>query len=341
MNCSHVNKRLLCALGAFSACALTLTSCTLPKGQAGGYQDQSLLWSTFDLSPNGKTIVFSGNGNGGKDLYLLDLATRQVSQLTNTPDCENYPSFSPNGKTIVYQCGKTAGPNKSCHLFLRSLDGKHIRQLTNTQQTSDDNPHFSPDGEKIVFARSQKFHARVRGDNPWSDTDVFVINRDGSHLYQVTHLNNEGVMRPRFYPDNRHILFENTNAGGSTWPPDVQMHISRADIQGQEPVREAIKFSGMDSSPFFYPGGKQIVFSGNFGGKLDLYRVSLDGHHPVKILSGRSNTGFSSPVVSSDGRSIYCLERYDPNLYTMNANGTGLRQIADSTLFSDPMHWKP
>ncbi len=97
----------------------------------------------------------------------------------------------------------------------------------------------------------------------------------------------------------------------------------------------------MDASPAFYPGGKQVVFSGNFNGTLDLYRVSLGRGDPAKILSGRNNTGFSSPVISSDGRTIYCLERYDPNLYTMNADGTGLRQIADSSLFGDPLHWKP
>lgn len=47
------------------------------------------------------------------------------------------------------------------------------------------------------------------------------------------------------------------------------------------------------------------------------------------------------PVISANGRHIYCKGMYGPILVVMNANGTGVRQIADSTLFSDPMHWKP
>ena len=144
--------------------------------------------------------MFSGNGNGGKDLYLLDLTTNKVTRLTNTPDYENYPAFSPDGQTIVYQSAKALDQPR--HLFLRSLDGKSVRQLTNTPATSDDNPRFSPDGEKIVFTRSQRFHSEARGENAWSGADVFVVNRNGSGLFQVTHIDNNGMMRPKFYPDN-------------------------------------------------------------------------------------------------------------------------------------------
>ena len=100
-------------------------------------------------------------------------------------------------------------------------------------------------------------------------------------------------------------------------------------------------FSGWASSAFFYPNGKQFVFCGNFNGTLDLYQASLTGGKPTPILPGQSNTGFCNPVVTADGKSIYCLERYTPNLYKMNVDGSGLHQIADSSLFSDPLHWKP
>lgn len=327
-----------------TAALLCLAGCTRPNAhsQQNQHQTQGLLYCAFDVSPDGKTIVFSGAGNGGKDLYLLNLETNKVTQLTNTPEYENSPAFSPDGKTIVYQSAKSL--DQPHYLFLRSLDGKHVRQLTNTLATSDDNPRFSPSGEQIVFARSQQFHAEASGENTWGSIDAFVINRDGSHLRQVTHLNSAGVMRPKFYPDNRHILFEKTVVPNSPWSlsDDSHMHINKADITGQEAVQEVFRFSTFaDSDPYFYPDGHQIVFCGNFGGILDLYRVSLTGGVPSKLLANRNNTGFCAPVVTADGKSIFCLERYDPNLYKMNADGTGLHQIADSSLFSDPMHWKP
>jgi Tol biopolymer transport system component len=324
---------------------ISLTGCNRarisPSGNASLPQVRSLIFSTFDVSPDGKTLVFSGINNDHKSLYLLDLTTQKVTQLTNTSEDESYPSFSPDGKTIVYQ--STKGPNKPCHLFLRSLDGKHIRQLTNTPATQDDYPRFSPNGEKIVFARSLHFQPQEAGEEAWGGNDAFVINRNGSHLFQVTHLNNGGMMRPTFYPDNRHILFEKTNLAGSPFSlassPD--MYIARADTNGQERVQDVVKFSEMDSYPCFYPDGKKIVFCGNFNGTLDLYSVSLTGGKPSRLITTSSNTGLCNPVIPSDGKSIYCMERYNPNIYKMNIDGSGLHQIADSSLFSDPMHWRP
>ena len=57
--------------------------------------------------------------------------------------------------------------------------------------------------------------------------------------------------------------------------------------------------------------------------------------------SGEANTGFCSLVIPSDGKSVYCMKRYSTDLYKMNADGSGLHQIADSNLFSAPLHWKP
>ena len=119
------------------------------------------------------------------------------------------------------------------------------------------------------------------------------------------------------------------------------MYLIRADTEGKEPVQEAVRFSDMASSAFFSPNGNNIVFCGNFNGALDLYQVSLAGGKPTPVIAGRTGTGFCLPIVTSDGKSIYCMERYTPDLYKMNTNGSGLRQIADSSLFSDPMNWKP
>ena len=321
-----------------AGCSQTRSS---PRGSTSSKQGRNLLFATFDVSPDGKTLVFPGMSHGSNDLFLLDLATNKVTQLTSTPGDENYPAFSPDGKSLVYQLNP--GPNQPCHLFLRSLDGKSIRQLTSTPATKDEAPRFSPNGEKIVFARSRHLQPQRAGEEAWSGNDVFVIDRNGKHPFQVTHLDNGGMMRPVFYPDNRHVLFEKTNTGGSspfTMAFSSLMSLARADTNGQESVQEVVKFGTMASYPCVPPNGKEIVFCGNFGGTLDIYRMPLAGGKPYRLLAGEPNTGFCSPVIPSDGKSVYCMKRYSADLYKMNADGSGLHQIADSNLFNDPLHWK-
>ena len=67
-----------------TATAFFLAGCTQSnvQSQTSQHQTQGLLYCAFDVSPDGKTIVFSGAGNGGKDLYLLDLTTSKVTRLT-------------------------------------------------------------------------------------------------------------------------------------------------------------------------------------------------------------------------------------------------------------------
>ncbi len=316
----------------FAVAAFALAGCSPSVSQS---QARSLMFCTFDVSPDGKTIAFAGSGNGGNNLFLLDLATSKVTPLTNTPADENYPAFSPDGKYVVYSSAKAV--DQPCHLFLRSLDGKRVRQLTTTPGTDDEYPSFSPDGRKIAFSRSPHYVEGAEGGDTTTGFDVYMVNRDGSHFKQVTRLNGGGYIRPRFYSDNRHVLFDKTVVPTS----GVVTSLARADTSGQQPVQDVLKFSGCDGWPCFFPDGKQIVFCGNFNGTLDLYRVSLTGGKPSKLLPGQTDTGFFNPVVTHDGKRIYCIERYSPTLSVMNSDGSGLHQVADGTLFSDPLHWKP
>ena len=46
--------------------------------------------------------MWSSNRTGNHELYLLDLRTRAVRQLTNTPQVEFFSRFSPDGRRILF-----------------------------------------------------------------------------------------------------------------------------------------------------------------------------------------------------------------------------------------------
>ena len=53
-------------------------------------------------SPDGTKIAFSGNRDGIVDIFVLDLATKQVRNATDDPYFDTNPSWSADGKQILY-----------------------------------------------------------------------------------------------------------------------------------------------------------------------------------------------------------------------------------------------
>ena len=53
-------------------------------------------------SRDGKTILFTSNRNGNRDLYLIDVKTGALRRLTTHPAEDRYPSWSPDGTKIAF-----------------------------------------------------------------------------------------------------------------------------------------------------------------------------------------------------------------------------------------------
>jgi Tol biopolymer transport system component len=110
---------------------------------------------SFGISPGGNTLVYNAVGQGGRDLNLLDLEKHRVTRIAPTPDYEVDPEFSPDGKSVVYADGKPG--DRADHIFLRSLDGQMVKQLT-AEDANDASPAFSPAGSLIVFTRDKTYN---------------------------------------------------------------------------------------------------------------------------------------------------------------------------------------
>lgn len=83
-------------------------------------------------SPNGLLLAFSWIRNygpgvlGGADIYLMDIASRQIVQLTHDGGRNDFPSWSPDGRHIVFQSNRSG----SEQIWSMLADGTHQQQLT-------------------------------------------------------------------------------------------------------------------------------------------------------------------------------------------------------------------
>ena len=79
-----------------------------------------------DFSPDGRHVVFSALRNAVGDIYLVDLETEEVTNLTEDEFADYAPTFSPDGSYVVY-VARISGNNK---LFKLDLATREKTQLT-------------------------------------------------------------------------------------------------------------------------------------------------------------------------------------------------------------------
>jgi hypothetical protein len=98
-----------------------------------------------DISPDGRTVVFAGLQNATGDIFLIDLETSEITNLTKDELFDYAPTYSPDGKFLIY-ASRISGNQK---LFRMDLDTKQKTQIT--FGTHDDGGAQFIDGETIVF----------------------------------------------------------------------------------------------------------------------------------------------------------------------------------------------
>ena len=95
-------------------------------------------------SPNGQFLAFSwirhyGPGAPGAwDIYLMDIASKQWVQLTHDGGRNDFPSWSPDGRHIVFQSNRTG----KTQIWTMLADGSEPRQLTTTGENTQPNWSF-------------------------------------------------------------------------------------------------------------------------------------------------------------------------------------------------------
>ena len=111
-------------------------------------------------SPDGKTLAFSWWRKGGRrDIYLMDVATRAITQITDDRAYDLEPRFSPDGQWLYFVSDRTGVYN----LFAYEFATKKTFQCTNVIDGVFD-PAISPDGKTVAFVgfRALGYDARDR-----------------------------------------------------------------------------------------------------------------------------------------------------------------------------------
>ena len=132
------------------------------------------------------------------DIYRLQLGG-SPSPLIASPSRERYAQYSPDGRRIAFQSGRSGDGEE---VWLADADGSDVTRLTRGPGVWQGSPCWSPDGRTIVFdSRSDE-----------GQFDIWTIGIDGAGLRQVTREpSNENL--PSFSRDGRWIYFASDRTG--------------------------------------------------------------------------------------------------------------------------------
>jgi Tol biopolymer transport system component len=99
------------------------------------------------VSPDGRRIAFVR----GRDLWTMSADGRSARALTRDGRFHTDPTWTPNGKTIIFSSGAWGGVDLAS---IPAAGGGPIRRLTSTTGHEERHPDVSPDGTRVVFDRT-------------------------------------------------------------------------------------------------------------------------------------------------------------------------------------------
>jgi TolB protein len=161
--------------------------------------------------------------------------------------------------------------------------------------------------------------------------EIWVMDYDGANQHPITHLGTS-VMSPRISPDNSRLAFAALGRYGF----QLKMYSLLLDRYVNFPTG-----SGSSASPAWSPNGKEIAYAAAPDGQFNIWIADSNGALARKVTSYRG--GNVSPVynprTSSQIAFISAITGL-PQLYIMNADGSGVQRLTDGGYASSPS-WSP
>jgi Tol biopolymer transport system component len=98
------------------------------------------------FSPDGKKLIYMGDRNGQQDIWSIDIATKNETQLTQNTTLDDGPEYTPDGSHIYFNSVRSG----SMKIWRMKPDGSNQEQVT-FDEFNDWFPHISPDGKQILY----------------------------------------------------------------------------------------------------------------------------------------------------------------------------------------------
>jgi dipeptidyl aminopeptidase/acylaminoacyl peptidase len=124
------------------------------------------------------------NDNRRLHIFVADIASGQIRQLTNGAHYEHSIDWSPDGREIAFVSNQEPNEDQffNYDLFALNVASGAIRRITATEN-AEYQPRWSPDGKTIVYLGTKRGLTDL--ETTMEDTHVWLIDADGSNRREL------------------------------------------------------------------------------------------------------------------------------------------------------------
>jgi TolB protein len=253
------------------------------------------------LSPDGKKIIFDNNRFRlptdfitKTELFVMKTDGTEETHLTDGSS----GSWAPDSKHIAFAASASGtgtmirdsigAPTTDGDIFILNVDDATLGtqapvNITNSPTLIEADPHWSPDGQKVVYA------AHDMNDDPNIPTtaEIFVVNVDGSGVpVQLTH-NTSEERAPAWSPDGSKIVFM-CRYGGT----DFEICTINPDGSG---LVQLTNNTVQELSIRWSVHGTQFWFQRPVSGRNQLFKINADGTGETQMTNTVGINVFPTP----------------------------------------------
>jgi serine/threonine-protein kinase len=274
------------------------------------------------IGGGGESIVYTSSQAGNFEIYLISLATREQTRLTEFDGPDTSPVWSPDGTRIAF----VSRQNGNQDIYIMDADGSNIQQITD-DIAGDFDPAWSPDGTQLAFASARD------GNN-----EIYVVSLEGENAEPIRLTENiVQDVQPTWSPDGEQLAFVSYREG------NANVYIMSASTGT---IRDRITEGTLDHLyPDWSPDGQTIIYASSSDGDWEIYAYDLESERTRQLTD---NTEYdSTPVWSPDGMYIAYSngEQYRVNqgITIMEADGSNseLIMFVDSSYNAELPAWQP